>query len=411
MSNKLKGFLENLLERPKLHDVEFIFPFEDVKIKALKGILAANSEVWERMFKGKWKENGGEISRITMVEEESEIFKILIKFCYIREISMKEDQYVRVLIMAEKYLHKDLVKIVSDMIMEKDENPRFMLRTLIDLCQYDLDINLVHFLKKFIKTDIYKNAYRYLNTENLFMYLSPLISNTILKLFSQKTEELHEDTKLKRMIEYGQCLVMDSDEWPILRNVLFPFLKHLNPLKLSVVGIQLLKTYKIYSKRFIIELSIKIMEVHKINKKIERDIMKYKMEDAINISGNIMINSLVNEVREYVNCPPYWWMHLLPGHFLTIELHKPCQVHSIVFSLKYPSAGLSFNITYSEHGQNFQLDSEHWASVDTLLPHSLSHKFYVQTTKKYTFWKIQCGTISNDDILHLGGQFSLNVFE
>ena len=124
--------IEKLLTNPKYHDVEFIFPKEEGTIlKANKCFLADSLEVWEKMFCGEnWKDSGKTeaIIQITIEDAESDMFKLFLRYCYLNEITLTQDNVLPILLISETYMHKELIEEANSYIMRQNKDYNFMLR-------------------------------------------------------------------------------------------------------------------------------------------------------------------------------------------------------------------------------------------------------------------------------------------
>ena len=369
-----KSLIESLFEDPKYYDVEFIFPRENVRIKAIKSFLVANSEVWTSMFCGEnWKDSGKyqAVVQIQMEDVDSEMFKVFLRYCYLREIALSEENILPVLLISETYMHKELIASCISFIKMRNREPHFLLQFLGRMEELKIELESITALRTAILSIIDEEPGKFLSQEGLFNTLSPAMKEIVFNMFSLKGK-VPETLKLKRMIEYGEVLKRNTDT--NLKEALAPVLSKMDPFLLCSEGIMLLMSHSLYSTEEVCQFTMAIMARDEIN--------KYMQPVAYDRSNTQWSGSMLN---------PSTGCSLLinNGNTLIIELDKPQQVVALTFSLTTANENFFFRVMYSENGSNWANDSLHFPSIDTLVKQKGGyHKLEIQTSNKYKYWKL-----------------------
>ena len=380
--------VEDVVLKGKWEDVEFYFPEEEKKLRGHREALAANSKVWERMFNGDLKESKEELSiirRVVIEEAESEIFEIFLNFCYLRESKIEYNQLVRALMLGERYMQEEFIKVICEEIVNMVDQGK-ILKVLGELREQDVDIDSINSLIEYLEQSVKEQPLECLRQERLYMLLSPKIKPIIFHLFSLDVANLHEDTKLLRMVEYGSSLAMGEMEISYtydLSGVLEPVLQYIKGENLSARGIRLLAQYNIFTKDKIIELAASIMDTNSLNIHIQPNIHKYDLSLA-KLKGSLLNLGTIGEIGAWTK----------KGTFLQIKLHQPLALAFITLELTI--LNLKFSIFYSDHGEDIFLDSLHSTTFDNyqhILDSSgiihTTYKLFIRNREKHLYWVLK----------------------
>lgn len=97
---------------------DIIFVVENEEIPAHKQILIARNEVFAKMFTSKMLEK--ETSRVEIIDIESKIFKLLLRFIYCGKIgSIEANELQKLILAADKYSVENLVNICGNRLFSK----------------------------------------------------------------------------------------------------------------------------------------------------------------------------------------------------------------------------------------------------------------------------------------------------
>ena len=386
--------IEKLFTDPKYHDVEFIFPKEEGAIlKANKCFLAENSVVWEKMFCGEnWKDSGKTeaIIQIIIEDAESEMFKLFLKYCYLKEITLTQNNALYILLISETYIYKELIKKAAAYIRSQNTDYNFMLRILGEMSEPgDVEIESVQSLKVFIKKEILDNPYSFLVYTN-FSNLSPAIKDTICDLFSQKLYLLHESHRLNRIIEYGKALKKSPDNADKeIEEILTPFKKYINIMELGDAGILALIRNSLITYEEACNYTLDIMKKNFINSTTLGKSKKLKFSLA-SFQGSMMDRVRINPNTDLKNWEETWCLDIRENNELKITFLQPQMISYIACELKEPYEGTEIDISYSENGTSWLVDSIHYPTFDTCRRDEKLHQFYIKEIKKWKYWRL-CG--------------------
>ena len=385
MAKAALKMLEQLLIDPKPHDVEFEFPEENITIKAIKAILSNNSEVLSAMFNCEWQKSAPNesITKITLTDVNSKIFQLFLKYCYIKnieELNLKE--IPPLLLVADKYNHKELIGYLQDYVITKDHS--FLIQILGELSEISAVVESIGFLKEYIIKKILENPHKFMLLTDTFGYISVSLKELIFELFSFEYEKLHEDTKLERMIEYGEKIVQEAEVETSLQDVLKDVLSVLYPQRLSAAGMSNLFKYKLFNSEQLNEFLIEIMKNNKINTSISSKAMNYDLSKAVITGSMLYTTGSARSISDQAK-----WSMDLNLSTLKIILDQPYRVHSFVLGVeKIWGTGHDIQIKFANTAdEHWKLDDTHWATIDNQID-THYYRFNVKNIKKHKYWKI-----------------------
>ena len=416
---KLEDFINKLFAKPISHDVEFTFPNEENKIiKANKCFLVENSEMWKQMFCGEnWLDSGKALSstnvvRVEITDARSEIFKQFLSYCYLKEINLVESNIIPILLLAEKYMHRELIELITTQIHTKhSQDLRFLIKIYGEIVELDMEIESISALKEYI-FPLLNERPELLIEENLFNTLSPSLKPIIFNLFSLK-EVVHETVKLTRMIEYGEVLA-ESEKCKVSEALKDILNTTLNMGDLCPKGFKLLLLHSLFTPLEVCKLTFDILVNEHINEYYPSLTTKYDLSE-IEITGDLMIDMTNQDIIDISKRPI---LVDTAGGDIIFELTLPEAIFAFTLyieNLDYYSS-CSVIISHSSNGLSWARDNIYFPIYHTRLSHLPQdlHKIFVKTTAKYKFWKMNFADLSNKagdyyysgDFIELGG-FSL----
>ena len=296
--------LSKLFEDPKIHNVEFIFRGEDKIIKAHKCFLAEVSEYWERMFcEEGLKESKEIITKIDIIDAKYKMFQAFLQFCYFGKITFTLENALPILLIAEKYMQKQVIKLAIDYILAQKEE--YLLKSLGEMTDLNIDLESISYLKVKISDLLEKRPDIYLSLPNVFNNLSSSIKDTIFRLFSRE-DVLPPITKLKRMIEYGKSLCSQSEYSTTPRDELGPVLGYINPRKLSAIGLQLIKDNSLYPLEEITNYCLQIINETHSDHPDPTNLLKFNFKNMSESNRNtrvdiiFLVRGAENEFNEFI---------------------------------------------------------------------------------------------------------------
>ena len=412
--------LSKLFKKPKIHNVEFIFREEEKIIKAHKCFLVEASEVWEKMFCDEGLRESKELVTKIYIEDTNYImFKAFLQFCYFGKITFTLENALPILLIAEKYMQKRVIKLAIDYILAQHED--FLLQSLGKMMHLGIDLESISYLKDKISDLLDRHPHIYLSLPNVFNNLSSSIKDTIFRLFSRKVM-LPPSTKLKRMIEYGKSLCSQSEYSTTLKDQLEPVLKYINPRKLSAIGLQLIKDNSLYPLEEITNHCIQIINETQSYHPDPTNLLKIDLKNNTSISGSMLESNNVfgsGNINTFSNGRGGFSSETVPNRIsidnifsimkvereegktnlnmtnrnLRISFNKEYIIYKFELSIDINHEGFSFELLYSDDGLNWKIDSLHFPSLETKMlpkiPADSFHTFRTISRRKHKYWQMK----------------------
>ena len=408
-----KQFNTELFENPQYYDVKFTFPKEESFLKANKCILAANSEVWRGQFCGEnWMDSGKNDPILTICIEEADIdtFRTFLKFCYIQEIELNEENTLPIILIAEKYLQKELIQHCMECVFREKQNLGFLLRFLGRAEELAIELESITTLKQFI-LEIIKNSAPeiFIELDNVFSKLSISIKGVVFDLLMNEVEPMMETSKLRRIIEYGNKLLSyEEHEGESIRETMTLPLQHLDPQKLCSEGLSLLEEHLIYPISEIAKIAFSILDREGINNANKRKYHRYDLTKAI-VRGTMISNT--HPVYNHVGSTGHYTLDLNSKN-LIIELDEVLQVFYFTLNIKVPTLIGSLEIQRSNTTASNAWKQDSIYTPLTYTRQSVGEtmeiiKLAVKSHKKYRYWRIIGKTINNHK--QLAGRLTIYI--
>ena len=412
--------IAKLLTDRKYHDVEFIFPKEEsATLSASKQFLAINSEVWDKMFYSEnWKDSGKTktIVQITIEDAKYEMFEIFLRYCYLKEITLTQDNVLPILLISETYMHKELIQKANSYILGQNKDFDFKLRILGEMSELgEIEIESVQSLKDNIKQEIKDNPFLFLSKTN-FSNLSPAIMDTICDLLSIRALPLHERHRLSRIIEYGEALKKSPDNADKeIKEIVAPLMKYVKFIELTETDFIKLLKYSLLTYEETCKYALEIMKKNLINR--DHIAKSKKLEFSLaSFQGSMMDLYNINPNTDLKNWEETWCLNIKENTELKITFLQPQLMCYIACELKEPYEGIVLEISYSENGRSWQVDSLHYPSYDTCRRDEKLHLFFIKTRKEYQYWKFYAKSTHTQTNFYdastiLGKNFQISIAE